>query len=248
MAGRFASRRILASLESASSEGRAAASTRTGFLVGTEISVSPFQPIFSGPCNLCQINQGKKYLRVNHDVSSTATRRGAQVHDAHPRPDQALGPVEFLELEGRAGTPTLALGTLHIGVVEMLLEPAPAGLAAPHHRTPPPGPARQTYNRADMALTQNDRKQLRRLGHPLQPIVMIGQHGLTPAIVSEMDLALTAHELVKARARVGDRALRSDVLSALAEKTASDLVQTIGNIGLFYRKNKILQRILLPDS
>jgi RNA-binding protein len=63
-----------------------------------------------------------------------------------------------------------------------------------------------------------------------------------------MDLALTAHELVKARARVGNRALRSDVLSALAEKTGSDLVQTIGNIGLFYRKNKILRRILLPDS
>jgi len=99
-----------------------------------------------------------------------------------------------------------------------------------------------------MTLTQNDRKQLRRLGHPLQPVVMIGQHGLTPAIVSEMDLALTAHELVKARARVGDRARRSDVLVALAEKTGSDLVQTIGNIGLFYRRNKILQRILLPDS
>ncbi len=99
-----------------------------------------------------------------------------------------------------------------------------------------------------MPLTQNDRKQLRRLGHALQPIVLIGQHGLTPAIVSEMDSALTAHELVKVKARVGGRNLRSEVLSSLAEKTASDLIQTIGNVGLFFRKNKKLSKILLPDS
>jgi len=100
-----------------------AASTRTGFLVGTEISVSPFQPIFSGPCNLCQINQGKKYLRVNHDVSSTATRRGAQASsddpiagplpgDVDPNPDRttavstvsvqvAVQPVDDESLTGR---------------------------------------------------------------------------------------------------------------------------------------------------
>lgn len=99
-----------------------------------------------------------------------------------------------------------------------------------------------------MSLTQNARKELRRLGHALQPVVLIGQHGLTPAIVSEMDIALTTHELVKVKARVGGRTLRFEVLSILAEKTASELVQTIGNIGLFYRKNSKLQSILLPDS
>lgn len=99
-----------------------------------------------------------------------------------------------------------------------------------------------------MPLTQNDRKQLRRLGHALQPIVLIGQHGLTPAIVSEMDVALTAHELVKVKARVGGRNLRSEVISSLAERTGSELIQTIGNTGLFYRKNKTLSKILLPDS
>lgn len=99
-----------------------------------------------------------------------------------------------------------------------------------------------------MPLTQNDRKQLRRLGHALQPVVLIGQHGLTPAIVAETDVALTAHELVKIKARVGGRNLRSEILSTLAERTGSELIQTIGNVGIFFRKNNKLSKILLPDS
>ena len=99
-----------------------------------------------------------------------------------------------------------------------------------------------------MSLTQNQKKYLRRLGHGLQPVVLVGQQGLTEAVAREMDAALSAHELLKVKARVGDRELRDEVLSGLAERTGSELVQTIGNVGLFYRKNKKLQKILIPDS
>jgi RNA-binding protein len=99
-----------------------------------------------------------------------------------------------------------------------------------------------------MSLTQNQKKHLRRLGHGLQPVILLGQQGLTDAVAREMDAALTAHELLKVKARVGDRALRSQVLSDLAVRTGSELVQTIGNVGLFYRKNKELQKVLIPDS
>ena len=99
-----------------------------------------------------------------------------------------------------------------------------------------------------MSLTQNQKKYLRRLGHGLQPVVLVGQQGLTEAVAREMDAALSAHELLKVKARVGDRELRDEVLSGLAERTGSELVQTIGNVGLFYRKNKELQKILIPDS
>jgi RNA-binding protein len=107
--------------------------------------------------------------------------------------------------------------------------------------------AARPYNPA-MSLTQHQKKHLRRLGHGLQPVILLGQQGLTDAVAREMDAALTAHELLKVRARVGDRALRSEVLSDLARRTGSELVQTIGNVGLFYRKNKELQKVLLPDS
>ena len=99
-----------------------------------------------------------------------------------------------------------------------------------------------------MSLTQNQKKHLRKLGHALQPVVLIGQQGLTDAVVRETSLALEAHELLKVRARVGERELRDVILSTLAERTGSDLVQTIGNVGLFYKKNKELSNILLPDT
>lgn len=99
-----------------------------------------------------------------------------------------------------------------------------------------------------MSLSQNQKKYLRRLGHGLQPVVLVGQQGLTDALARETDAALAAHELLKVKARVGDRALRDSILAGLAEKTGSELIQTIGNVGLFYRKNKELTKILIPDS
>jgi RNA-binding protein len=98
-----------------------------------------------------------------------------------------------------------------------------------------------------MALSEKQRKYLRRLAHPLKPIVMLGNAGLTEAVVAELDRALNDHELVKVSARVGDRKTRAATLSALATQTAGELVQQIGNVGVFYRRRKELPKILLPD-
>lgn len=99
-----------------------------------------------------------------------------------------------------------------------------------------------------MPLTQNQKKHLRRLGHALDPVVRVGQHGYTAGVAAELDVALDAHELVKVRARTGDRKLRDEILSKLAETTRSELVFQVGSVGLFYRKNNELKKILLPDD
>ncbi len=99
-----------------------------------------------------------------------------------------------------------------------------------------------------MALIDSQKKYLRRLGHPLHPIVLVGRQGLTGNVVAEVGRALNDHELVKVRARVGDREARDAVLAELARATDSELVFQIGNVGLFYKKNKKLNKILLPDS
>jgi RNA-binding protein len=99
-----------------------------------------------------------------------------------------------------------------------------------------------------MALSERQKKHLRRLGHDLHPIVLVGQRGLVPGVVEELKLALEHHELVKLRARVGDRESRDAILSELATLTASECIYRIGNVGLFYKKNSTLQKILLPDS
>jgi RNA-binding protein len=98
-----------------------------------------------------------------------------------------------------------------------------------------------------MPLNDAQRKHLRRLGHDRRPIVLVGQGGLKPNLVAELDRALGDHELVKVRARVGDRGERDRVLAGLAAGTGSELVQQIGHVGLFYRRHPDHPRILLPD-
>ncbi|HUG03168.1 MAG TPA: YhbY family RNA-binding protein [Steroidobacteraceae bacterium] len=99
-----------------------------------------------------------------------------------------------------------------------------------------------------MALTDKQKKHLRRLGHALHPIVLVGQRGLTDNVAAELGRALHDHELVKVRARVGDRGARDAMLADLARASGSELVIRIGNVGLFYKPNNKLHRILLPDS
>jgi RNA-binding protein len=99
-----------------------------------------------------------------------------------------------------------------------------------------------------VALSERQKKHLRRLGHALHPIVLVGRHGLTAGVTEELRLALEHHELVKLRARAGSREDRDAVLQELARLTGSEFVFRIGNVGLFYRKNDKLPKILLPDT
>jgi RNA-binding protein len=99
-----------------------------------------------------------------------------------------------------------------------------------------------------MALSEKQKKHLRRLAHALDPIVMLGNAGLTDGVVKELDRALTDHELVKVAARVGERTARDAALSTLAARTMSELVQRIGHTGIFYRAREKSPSILIPDG
>jgi RNA-binding protein len=98
-----------------------------------------------------------------------------------------------------------------------------------------------------MALSEKQKKHLRRLAHPLSPVVMLGNAGLTEGVVNELDRALNDHELVKVSARVGERDARNEALASLASRTGAEIVQQVGNVGVFYRRRKELAKILLPD-
>jgi RNA-binding protein len=97
-------------------------------------------------------------------------------------------------------------------------------------------------------LSEKQRKHLRGLAHGREPIVLVGNAGLSPGVAKELDGALTAHELVKVRARVGDREERDAIFASLAEQTGGALVQRIGNVAVFYRPHKERPRIILPDD
>lgn len=98
-----------------------------------------------------------------------------------------------------------------------------------------------------MELSEKQKKHLRRLAHPLHPLVMLGNAGLTEGVVNELDRALNDHELVKVSARVGDRGARDEALDELARRTEAQIVQRIGHVGVFYRRGNALAKILLPD-
>lgn len=44
--------------------------------LGNRVEVSRFYPILDAPCDLCQINQGSDFAKINHAVIATATRTG----------------------------------------------------------------------------------------------------------------------------------------------------------------------------
>ncbi len=97
-----------------------------------------------------------------------------------------------------------------------------------------------------MPLNTSQRTHLRRLGHNLEPVVLVGQNGISPNLVAELERALNDHELVKVRARVGDRGLRDEILDELAKATGSEIIQRVGHVGLYYRRNPDKPGILLP--
>ncbi|RMG31535.1 MAG: YhbY family RNA-binding protein [Gammaproteobacteria bacterium] len=96
-----------------------------------------------------------------------------------------------------------------------------------------------------MQLTEAQRRHLRGLGQRLRPVVMVGQRGLTDAVVEEVDRSIRHHELMKVRVSVGDRAERDRVIAELCERTGSTLIQRIGNVALLFRRNPQQPRISL---
>ncbi len=86
-----------------------------------------------------------------------------------------------------------------------------------------------------MAVNDKQRRYLKGLAHPLKPVVMIGNSGLTPAVLNEIEQALSHHELIKVRVSGQERADRKQMLDQIAEQTGADLVMVIGHIGGFYR-------------
>lgn len=88
-----------------------------------------------------------------------------------------------------------------------------------------------------MALTAEQKKAMRSIGHNLNPVVTIAGNGLSEGVVEELNRALDDHELIKVKIAVGERDLRAEVISEMVRATRSELVQTIGKVALLLRRN-----------
>jgi len=84
-------------------------------------------------------------------------------------------------------------------------------------------------------LTPAERKAHRSEAHHLDPVVMIGGDGLTPAVQKEVDAALNAHGLIKVRVFSDDRPAREAMLTTLSEQLFAAPIQHIGKLLVLWR-------------
>jgi RNA-binding protein len=84
-------------------------------------------------------------------------------------------------------------------------------------------------------LTPAQRKEHRAAAHHLDPVVLIGGEGLTPAVLKETDSALKAHGLIKVRVFSDDRAARDAMFERLADELSAAPIQHIGKLLVLWR-------------
>lgn len=97
-----------------------------------------------------------------------------------------------------------------------------------------------------VALTAAQTRFLRGQAHDLKALLQIGNKGITPAFLAELDAVLEQHELVKVKVAGEDREARDAMIGELAEKADAALVQRIGHTAVLYRPSKERRQIVLP--
>ena len=99
-------------------------------------------------------------------------------------------------------------------------------------------------------LTPAERRIHRADAHHLDPVVLIGGDGLTPAVKKEVDAALNAHGLIKVRVFGDDRAARELMYQELAAEMNAAPVQHIGKLLVLWRpipaKHKAIDEDRMP--
>lgn len=92
-----------------------------------------------------------------------------------------------------------------------------------------------------LSLTVAQRLELKAQAHALNPTVIIGNAGLSDAVLTEIGTALRSHELIKIRAMTADREQRNVMLNVICDYHQAAPVQHIGKMLIIYRPNLDVQ-------
>ena len=87
-------------------------------------------------------------------------------------------------------------------------------------------------------LTTKQKQFLKGLAHHLNPVVMLGNNGLTEGVLAEIDNALDYHELIKIKIAGAERETKQLIINAIVRETKASKVQTIGHILVLYRPSE----------
>jgi RNA-binding protein len=96
-----------------------------------------------------------------------------------------------------------------------------------------------------MALTSKQRQYLKGLAHSMEPIVRVGQHGVTEGVTGETKRSLLAHELIKVRIDATGDAKR-ELAEKLAASVDAEIAGLVGKMAILYRARDEDPKIKLP--
>ena len=83
------------------------------------------------------------------------------------------------------------------------------------------------------------KKYLKGLAHGMNPLVFVGQKGLSPSVIKAVDESLEKHELIKLKfIDFKEKGQKEEIATAIEKETASELVGMVGHIAIFYRQQK----------
>ncbi|MDC1311413.1 ribosome assembly RNA-binding protein YhbY [Burkholderiales bacterium] len=87
-------------------------------------------------------------------------------------------------------------------------------------------------------LTEKLKRELKGKAHHLNPVVTIGDKGLSKPVLKELNIALDAHELIKVRVHSDDRIERKTIMSEITKSLDATPITHIGKVLVIFRKNE----------
>ena len=95
-------------------------------------------------------------------------------------------------------------------------------------------------------LTNKQKSFLRGESNRLQPLVHIGKSGLTASVITQIEEALEAKELIKVTILQNCEQDKKEIAAKLEEQVGIEVVQEIGKIIVLYKESVEKKRIELP--
>lgn len=96
-------------------------------------------------------------------------------------------------------------------------------------------------------LSGKQTSYLRSLAHHRKVVVMVGNEGVTEAVIAETDVALNHHELIKIKLSGANKNDRQQLLDQICENAQAQKVQLIGRVGVVFRAAET-PKIQLPAA
>ena len=92
---------------------------------------------------------------------------------------------------------------------------------------------------AKLDITPQERSALRAAAHPLRPVVLIGDKGLSEPVLKEIDRNLTAHQLIKVRVSGEGREAREALMQSVCDTLECAPVHHLGRTLVLYRPQAV---------